>query len=287
MQEHQKGKRTGMSTTTIVVPCYNEAQRLYTLRFREFSANNPEIRFLLVNDGSRDHTLQLLEQLQSSNPYCFEVLDLPQNCGKAEAVRRGVLHAAPTQCDFIGFWDADLATPLEAISQFTAVLDRMPEIMLALGVRLPLLGHSIQRQPLRRLLGRAFCYGASQLLGVKLADTQCGAKLFRATPEVLALFAEPFHSRWIFDVELLARLVSLRAMEAHSSLHEVVYELPLDYWEDVAGSKLKKSDFAKALVEMSAIWWHYFRPGAPGVTMPAQVVVPATGEAIGPHRRAA
>ncbi len=190
-------------STTIVVPCFNEAQRLYTLRFREFATTNPDVRFLLVNDGSRDHTLLLLEQLRAANPSGFEVLNLPHNCGKAEAVRQGVLHATSAHPEYIGFWDADLATPLEAIPQFTSALDRRREVSLAIGVRLPLLGHRIQRHPLRRRLGQMFCYAASLILGAAFRDTQCGAKLFRATPEMMAAFAQPFHSRWIFDVEIL------------------------------------------------------------------------------------
>jgi dolichyl-phosphate beta-glucosyltransferase len=272
-----------MSTAVIVVPCYNEAQRLYTLRFRQFAAGHPEVRFLMVNDGSRDHTLSLLEQLQASEPDCFDVLNLEQNCGKAEAVRRGVLQAARMQPDYIGFWDADLATPLEAIPQFTAVLDRRPETLLAIGVRLPLLGRSIRRDPLRQLLGRVFCRVASFLLGDSFSDTQCGAKLFRARGEVLAAFSQPFQSRWIFDVELLARLVSMRREDQPTSLDEIVYEIPVDRWEDVAGSKVKSADFAKAVGELSAIWWRYLRMGAPRFT-PAPAVL---NEMIDRQRRAA
>ena len=275
-----------MPTATIVVPCFNEAQRLYTLRFRQFAAAHPDVRFLLVNDGSRDHTLLLLEQLRESNPACFEVLNLPQNCGKAEAVRRGVLRAASSQSRYIGFWDADLATPLDAIPQFVAALERQPNVWLAIGVRLPLLGHQIERQPLRRLLGRSFCYAASLLLGTSFSDTQCGAKLFRAIPEVLALFAQPFHSRWIFDVEILARLTSVQD-SSNANLDKVVYELPLDSWRDVAGSKLKSTDFVKAFGELSAIWWHYLRPGAPVVAVPTAPAIHISAELPDSQRRAA
>lgn len=274
-------------STVIVVPCFNEAQRLYTLRFREFAESHPEVRFLFVNDGSRDHTLLLLLHLQANNPDAFEILNLPQNCGKAEAVRRGVLQAATMQPDCIGFWDADLATPLEAIPQFIAALDRRPEVSLALGVRLPLLGHRIERHPLRRRLGQMFCYAASLILGAPFTDTQCGAKLFRATPEVLAAFARPFHSRWIFDVEILARLHALGSHQSPTFLDDSVYELPLDSWRDVAGSKLKSSDFVKAFGELTAIWWHYLRPGAPAFTAPAALGHSTSDQVPNTQRRAA
>jgi hypothetical protein len=173
------------------------------------------------------------------------------------------LHAATRQPDYIGFLDADLATPLEAIPQFTSVLDRRPEIEILLGIRMPLLGRAIRRQPLRRLLGKAFARVASAVLGARFQDTQCGAKMFRCCREVLDAFSQPFDSRWIFDVELLARLLRMRRGTSQPSLREIVFELPLEKWEDVAGSKLKRGDFFKAVAELSVIWWRYLRPAAP------------------------
>jgi dolichyl-phosphate beta-glucosyltransferase len=252
-----------MSTTTIVVPCHNEAQRLHVAQFRQFAATHTNVRFLLVNDGSNDRTLALLQQLANIDPDHFDVLNLEKNCGKAEAVRRGITQAAVAQPDYIGFWDADLATPLEAIPEFIAVLDRRPEIGLLLGARIQLLGHAILRQPMRRWLGKAFARAVSSLLGQRFHDTQCGAKIFRVSPEIMAAFSQPFDSRWIFDVELLARLVRSRRGTSQPSLREIVFEFPLEKWEDVAGSKLKQGDFFKAAAELSVIWWRYLRPAAP------------------------
>jgi dolichyl-phosphate beta-glucosyltransferase len=256
-------KERHVRKTAIVVPCHNEAQRLNTAQFREFTLKHKDVRFVMVNDGSRDGTLTLLEQLARLDPAHFEVLNLDQNCGKAEAVRRGILQAAISQPHYIGFLDADLATPLDAIPQFTAVLDRRPEIGFLLGVRMPLLGHIIRRQQLRLWLGKAFAKVASTALGVRFHDTQCGAKIFRCSPEILVAFSQPFDSRWIFDVELLARLIRLRRGTSQRSLREIVYEFPLEQWEDVAGSKLKRGDFFKAVADLSAIWWRYLRPAAP------------------------
>jgi hypothetical protein len=135
-----------------------------------------------------------------------------------------------------------------------------------LGIRLPLLGHAIQRRLVRKWLGKIFSRVTALALGLRCHDTQCGAKLFRATPEVLAMFSQPFGSRWIFDVELLARLISSRRTTALSSCREAIYEFPLEQWEDVGGSKLKRGDFFKAIAELASIWWRYLRPGAPAFT---------------------
>src|SRR5690606_23168176 len=92
-----------------------------------------------------------------------------------------------------------------AIPTFVAALDRRPDASVALGARLPLLGRSIRRRAMRKLIGRSFARAASSMLRTPIYDTQCGAKLFRAQSEIIAAFSQPFRSRWIFDVELLAR----------------------------------------------------------------------------------
>ena len=148
------------------------------------------------------------------------------------------------------------------IEQFVEVLARRSDLSLVMGVRLPLLGHAIHRRPVRGWLGAEFARIVSLVFGQRFQDTQCGAKLFRVTPETIAAFSQPFASRWIFDVELLARLRQLWRTSGNS-LRENVYEYPLDQWHDVAGSKLKRGDFFRAFGELAVIWWRYLRPGAP------------------------
>jgi dolichyl-phosphate beta-glucosyltransferase len=259
-----------MPNATIVVPCYNEANRLDLDAFRSFVRRNGNVKFLLVNDGSRDRTQSILEQLAYSYPLQFSVLNLVENSGKAEAVRRGMIEAMTGEPEFVGYWDADLATPLEAIPAFVAVLQRYQKISLVMGVRLPLLGHDIRRRPLRRWLGRMFSRVTALVVGLRTQDTQCGAKLFRATPEVQTMFSQPFDSRWIFDVELLARLICLRRETIEFPAATCIFELPLDAWEDVKGSKLKRGDFVKAIAELASIWWRYLRPGAARWTVAGQ-----------------
>jgi dolichyl-phosphate beta-glucosyltransferase len=251
-----------MTETTIVVPCHNEARRLDLPVFQRFLAAHTGVSFLFVNDGSTDATLEVLKQLAFANPNRCSVLDRAQNGGKAEAVRHGVDCASKTHVRYIGFWDADLATPLDAIPSFVATLNRRPQVSLVVGTRLRLAGHNIRRRPLRRLLGMLFSRVTGVALGTRLHDTQCGAKLFRNTPELRAAFSQPFGSRWIFDVELIARLLRI-VPDYLGSACDWIYELPLDEWHDVAGSKLRRGDFVKAVGELASIWWRYLRPGAP------------------------
>jgi glycosyltransferase involved in cell wall biosynthesis len=219
------------------------------------------LRFLFVNDGSTDGTLGVLERLHAVAPDRFRFVHLSRNSGKAEAVRHGMLTALRERPQYVGFWDADLATPLEEIPRFCRVLDEQPNVELVIGARLPLLGHRIQRRPLRRWLGRMFANVAALALGASIYDTQCGAKLFRASATCAELFAEPFLTRWVFDVEILARLVAGRGHLAGACLEQFVYEHPLECWRDVAGSKLKSSDFVRSFGELARIYWSYLRPG--------------------------
>ncbi len=162
--------------------------------------------------------------------------------------------------DYVGYWDADLATPLGAIPSFTDVLEALPEMEMVFGARVRLLGRNIERQPIRHVLGRIFATVASCALRISIYDTQCGAKLFRTTPEIMALFREPFVTRWIFDVEILARLIANRRASGLDTAPEIIYELPLTEWRDVPGSKVKPRDFARATLELAWIFWKYLRP---------------------------
>ncbi|MHB8970111.1 MAG: glycosyltransferase [Pirellulaceae bacterium] len=246
--------------TSIVIPCYNEAQRLDREAFLRFAGSVEQVRMVMVDDGSSDGTAEVLAALQACLPERIDVVVLDKNCGKAEAVRRGILHALVAQPQFVGYWDADLATPLEVIPDFRNVLLRRDDIQLVIGARIPLLGHHIQRQPVRCVLGRIFARVASRVLRLPVYDTQCGAKLFRVTDQVAATFAVPFSTSWIFDVEILARLLTGRADAG--SAGRAIYEFPLDRWRDVPGSKLKPRHFVRAIGEMARIYWRYFGPGA-------------------------
>jgi hypothetical protein len=138
-------------------------------------------------------------------------------------------------------------------------MDRLLEVQMVLGCRIPLLGHAIQRHPWRRWMGRTFSRMASSVLGIPFYDTQCGAKMFRVTDLTRALFAEPFQSKWIFDVEILARM---RVALGRENMSRRIYEFPLESWQEVPGSKLKAHDYLKAPCELVGIYWTYVRPRA-------------------------
>jgi hypothetical protein len=113
-----------------------------------------------------------------------------------------------------------------------------------------LLGREVHRQAVRHYLGRVFATVVSTLLRLPIYDTQCGAKIFRVTEPVKRLFALPFRSKWIFDVELLGRHV---AAVGRARAEQTIFELPLERWTDVAGSKLTPWHAARALWDLTII----------------------------------
>jgi glycosyltransferase involved in cell wall biosynthesis len=242
---------------TLVVPCYNEEHRLDAAAFRAFEGGGDRVDFLFVDDGSCDGTRRMLESLASGDPKKrFSVLPLERNSGKAEAVRRGIVAAIEGGAELVGFWDADLATPLSELPLFLEVLTTRPAIELVYGARVRLLGREISRRANRHYFGRVGATLISQSLGLAVYDTQCGAKLFRVNDTIREIFAKPFLSRWIFDVEIIARFVQLRGRDAAAC---AIYELPLRVWHDVKGSKLRSTDFLRALRDLWKIRRAYKR----------------------------
>lgn len=246
-----------MTRTAIVVPCFNEADRLPAEVFSDYLRAQDQTRLLFVDDGSEDSTFQVLSELVATAEGRGEVVRLPRNRGKAEAVRQGIRRAAASGVDLVGFWDADLATPLEAIAPMSAELERHPTAVALFGSRVRMLGRNVQRDPLRHYAGRVFATVVSLMLQVPIYDSQCGAKLFRVSPQVEHLFADEFISPWIFDVEILARLRASVGPERWARAGELIREYPLEAWYDVAGSKLKSSDFVRSFVDLAKIYQRY------------------------------
>ena len=238
--------------TVIVVPCYNEAARLNTGRFTSF-LSRPGASFLCVDDGSRDETARVLEELASRSAGRLRVLRLTPNRGKANAVRAGMLQAFEAGAAYVGYWDADLATPLEEIPRFEAVLEAHHAVIGVLGSRVRMLGTAIDRSAARHYMGRVFATIASVVLQLAVYDTQCGAKLFRAGPVLRAALDAPFRSRWAFDVELIARLDRASRAMGGPPVGELLVELPLQVWQDVGGSKLSPPAMVRATLELLAM----------------------------------
>ena len=233
---------------TIIIPFYNEVERINLENFHQIFDGFPRYNFLLVDDGSSDRTIEILEEFQSkfSN---VEVLKLDRNVGKAEAIRSVVLSIS--NVDFISYFDADLATPFSELDKLIQFSVQHPNYKMVMGARIKLIGNGVKRSLKRHYFGRIFATIVSQfVLKVAVYDTQCGAKVidFKTAKQI---FDKPFISKWLFDVELLKRL------QKFHNLKEVVKEIPLEKWEEIGNSKIKVVDFLRIPFQLFQIYTKY------------------------------
>lgn len=237
----------------LVVPCHNEASRLAPQAFLDCAATHASVRFIFVDDGSVDDTATVLARLQQAMPESIRVMRLATRQGKAEAVRVGILEGIRAGVELVGFWDADLSTPLDAIDDFLAVVAKRPDMEVLLGSRVMLMGRDIRRLAWRHYVGRIFATAVSLTLRLPIYDSQCGAKLFRANDAVAAVFAKPFVSQWVFDVEVLARYLDQPVARGTAPRSSRIYELALSVWHHAPGSKLRWRDFTRASYDLYTI----------------------------------
>ncbi len=237
----------------IIIPCYNEESRLQKDKFISFAEQHSNIDLWFINDGSKDNTFEMLQQMSYRQPDRLFVHNLLENKGKAEAIRQGMLLLTKNEgYDYIGFLDADLSAPLEEAIPLVQVIIQH-QLLLVAGARIKLLGKQIIRSPLRHYLGRIFATYYVTLLNLPNYDTQCGLKIFERK-FASKLFATTFVSNWFFDIELFLRA---RIEIGQEQYEKKLVEVPLSEWKEVKGSKLKLTDFVMAPFEVLKIYNKY------------------------------
>ncbi len=231
----------------IVVPCFNEENRLDSQAFMDSLQQNFQLHWLFVDDGSKDRTPVIIESMVQQFPDRIFMHKLEKNCGKGEAVRQGLLKALEKKATLTGYFDADLATPMTELFRLLKIFDKQ-QCKVLLGSRVFLLGRNINRQRWRYWLGRCFALVASQMLRLKVYDTQCGMKLIANFPQLKSCIESPFASSWLFDVELIQRILKQGQLTIDD-----FFEEPLLEWTDVGGSKVKAKAFVIALFDLIKI----------------------------------
>jgi len=163
---------------SIVVPCYNEEQRLpRTIEQveRYLDDKNLDYELILVDDGSTDGTRLIMDAAAERNQF-VRLEALPQNRGKGRALAEGVASARGSE---ILVTDADLSTPIEELEKLQAQLDQGAGV--AIASRALRASRVEVSQPVYRvLMGKVFNLLVQAVLLPGIWDTQCGFKLFRA-----------------------------------------------------------------------------------------------------------
>ena len=228
---------------TIVIPAYNESARITASldHILLFSAQNQwDLEIIVVNDGSRDNTAEIVRDYARRNP-CVQLLQNPGNRGKGYSVRNGVLNA---RGDVILFTDADLSSPIEEAPKLFAALRQGADM--AIGSRWLQVELQNKRQPLyRQVFGRIFNLLLRVTLGLPYKDTQCGFKAFsRSTGE--AIFSRQMIDRWGFDPEILflARKMGCK-----------IIEIPVEWAHDSRSKINPVTDGFRMFLEMLWIRW--------------------------------
>ena len=237
----------------IIIPCYNEADRLDANKFTEYLSQNTHVHFYFIDDGSTDNTILIINGIISKFSNNVTILRNESNKGKAESVRLGVIESIAMNHDFIGYLDADLATPIDEIDHLLNIIKSDTNKEVVFASRIQLAGNEIKRNYFRHFIGRLFATCVSFFLKIKIYDTQCGAKIF-SKKICDDIFYDKFISPWLFDVELFARLLNVYGME---KTIQMSYEHPVSKWIDIDGSKVKPIFFLKAPFELLKIVRHY------------------------------
>jgi len=237
----------------VVIPCYNEADRLLNNKFIQFIDKHTGYFLCFVNDGSTDNTLEVLNNLQKGREDFVHIYNCQQNKGKAEAVRLGMLYLNQyEEFDYIGFLDADLSTDFCDFEELVRTIESS-NYKIVSGSRIDRMGANISKNSFRGIISKTINFFICSLLQMNFKDTQCGAKVFRK--DIINIsFKNHFVSKWLFDIEIFLRL------KKHYSLKKVekmICEKPLNRWIHVDGSKLSFTDSLKILLQLFKIGWNY------------------------------
>ena len=245
----------GTPRLTIVVPAYNEAERIGPaldelfgwLRrggpARSSGRSSDEIGewdVLVVDDGSEDDTVDLVEARPEAQPGPdgaspqLRVLRR-RHAGKGATVTAGMLAA---DGDLVIFTDADMATPPDQIPLLTAALATAD---VALGSRIQPDGSDRRAsQPTyRRVLGKMYRAIAGAWVTGDVPDTQCGFKGFRRAA-AQDIFGRLKTDGIVFDAEIIYLMRRL----AWS------YTIVPVMWDDIHGSRMR----VRLRLGLSVLW---------------------------------
>jgi dolichyl-phosphate beta-glucosyltransferase len=238
-----------MQKCVIVIPCYNEAERILSDEFAAFVDENTNFSLLFVNDGSTDNTSKVLEKLSNYNTR-INSISLPTNQGKAEAVRTGVLMALRTpETNYVAYLDADLAIPLEEFKRLFDITIANPNYQFTFLSKIPRKNAEV-KQPFKRFfIGRVLAFMNKLSLRLPIYDTQCGCKLM--TREIAEqTFISPFISSWLFDIEIFWRILNNKS-RAYFTQHTL--EVPLNKLIERGPSSISRKALFKLPLEFLKI----------------------------------
>ncbi len=217
--------QTGPIDLSIVIPAYNEQSRIVPT-IGAFAAHlalsSLTWELIVSDDGSRDATRALIDVLDHAN---VRVVEAPANEGKGSAVKRGF---AVARGRMVLFADADNATPADQLDGLIARIEAGADV--AIGSRAVVGADVANRTLVRRTLTAGLRALVRVGLGIGVADTQCGFKLFTAEAAHRISTAQTVDG-FSFDLEML---------HLAERFGYVIAEVPVR-WFDAPGSTVHPS----------------------------------------------
>ena len=189
-----------MTDSCNIIPCFKEANKIDVEAYKTFQEQNNAFDLQFVNDSSLVKTKSVLNNIKVKLLNTSD-LHLEKNSGKAEAIRQTVLQQ-DQKYNYDGYLNTNLLTPLSQILRLLNIV-KTKNKTIVLGFRVKVLRASIKRKIYRPFFGRLvarFMYS----LRLEICDTRCGSKLINRELAAL-IFKDHLKTRWLFDVELLAR----------------------------------------------------------------------------------
>lgn len=234
-------------TYSIIIPAYNESERLPASLDKilaYISQQGWKAEVIVVNDGSRDSTADVVRQYAAAHPI-VRLVENPGNRGKGYAVRNGMSQA---KGDILLFSDADLSSPIYEADKLLRALAQGADI--AIGSRWLDADLQTQRQPFyRQISGRVFNLLLRIVLGLKEKDTQCGFKAFTRRAGQ-AIFPLQRIERWGFDPEILYIAKQFGFKTA---------EVPVEWANDERSKISPLRDGTRMFLELCKIRWNALR----------------------------
>lgn len=238
---------------TIIIPCYNEVQRLDKQAYINFLKNTSDVNLVFSDDGSTDDTISVLNEIKNTyeNRVCIYVSK--RNQGKADAIRSAVLYlkAKNIKLSKIAYIDADLSVSLEECYALSKNIN--DKFHFVFGSRISKVDNTIYRSSFRHYSGRMVATVISNILDISVYDTQCGCKIFKSDL-AFKVFEKPFISKWLFDAEIFFRIINLYSK---TDLKYIAREIPLNSWIDSGDSKVKLTYFFRMCYEFYLIKKYY------------------------------
>lgn len=224
----------------IVVPCYNEEKRL-SVQYLSALSNISKAKIYFVNDGSTDKTLDFLMKLNFAYP--TEVINLPRNVGKANALFFGLMQAYRDGFEIIAQVDADGAISDEDLLIGFDILEKDSQYSVSIGARVLFAGSQVKRTNLRKWIGRAVATLICLITKLEIYDPQSPCKIYRAT-FFSAIEFDKLKTKWFGEVELLLK-------HRHNAHEDVaIKEWPLMHWQEVKGGHLSISSTFEVVLDL-------------------------------------